>query len=140
MDRRNFTKSMLGVTAGAALMEVFPPWKAMAAPVTAKKVGRYHANLRFKRMQDRMLVSMRVAQSGQSTIPIPFQMVVSKNKDMSKPVYSDFFYSNPRTSFCTRATLLAPKHQKLYLQIRLVDHPKVVSKVWRLRKKKKHVA
>ncbi len=139
MDRRDFTKSLLGVTAGLALMEA-PLGQAVAKVPAVNKVGKYRTHVRFQRVRNQMLVSMRVAQMGQSTIPIPFQMVVSHNRDMSNPVYSDFFYSNPRTSFCTRTTLAAPAHQKLYLQSRLVNQPKLVSKVWRLRKKHKHVA
>ncbi|WP_369928820.1 hypothetical protein [Xanthomonas sp. NCPPB 2632] len=140
MDRRNFTKSLLGATAGVALLEAISTGQAMAVPAASKSSGKYRTNLRFKRVKHQMLVSMRVAQSGQSTIAIPFQMIISKSRDMSNPIYSDMFYSNPRTSFCTRATLAAPKHEKLYLQIRLVDHPKLASKVWRLRRKKKNAA
>lgn len=142
MDRRQFIRTGSAVAAGAAFA-TRAAFSTSAIPGGASgyiPASSYHVRFRYGFLPGQCAAWVRVARMGNATEAIPFQLIVSTTADMKSVVSSDMFYANPGRSFATRTKFSTRGYRHLFVQVRLVDDPKVVSRVWQIRRRRKKVA
>lgn len=97
--------------------------------------GKYNVRFRYGRMPGYCGLWMRVSELGNADTPIPFELVTSTTADMKSVVSMDHFFANPRSSYIVRTRVKTAGLARIYVQIRLTNNPKIVSRVWTIHRR-----
>lgn len=96
----------------------------------ARSYGKYNVRLRYGRLPGYCGLWLRVSELGNADTAIPFQLLVSTTPDMASLISSSSFYANPTSSFIVRTKVRTQGLPRIYVQVRLVGNPRIVSHVW----------